>query len=81
MRVVSRWKQMTPVELYEGFRRARRETFRFRNILARTSSVGRSFPIALSGTLTCRLFVTRLQRTRGFQMPLPERAALAARAM
>ncbi len=75
MHVVIRPKHMSPVELYEGFRRAYRETFRFRNILARTFSVGRNFPIALSGNLTYRLFVSRLQRSRGFQMPLPHRAA------
>lgn len=73
MKVVIRPKQMSPVELFEGFRWAYRETFKLRNILERTVGAGMNFPIAFMGNLTYRLFVKRLQRSRGFQMPLPER--------
>ena len=73
MKVVFRPEQMTPAELYEGFRWAYRETFTLRNILHRTIGAGMNFPIAFMGNLTYRLFVKKLQRTRGFEMPLPER--------
>lgn len=71
MHVVIRPKLMTPVELYEGFRWAYKETFTLRNILGRTVGGGFNFPIAFFGNLTYRLFVRRLQRERGFEMPLP----------
>jgi radical SAM superfamily enzyme YgiQ (UPF0313 family) len=73
MKVVIRPKLMSPVELFEGFRWAYRETFKLRNIFERTVGAGMNFPIAFMGNLTYRLFVKRLQRSRGFQMPLPER--------
>ena len=47
---------------------------------------GLNFPIAFFGNLTYRLFVTRLQRSRGFEMPrrgcdaAARSAALVARA-
>lgn len=74
MKVVFRPKLMSPVELYEGFRWAYRETFRLRNIFERTVGAGLNFPIAFMGNLTYRLYVKRLARARGFEMPLPERA-------
>ncbi len=73
MKVVFRPKQMSPAELYEGFRWAYRETFTIQNILHRTVGGGMNFPIAFMGNLTYRLYVKKLQRTRGFEMPLPER--------
>ncbi|MFW5740552.1 MAG: B12-binding domain-containing radical SAM protein, partial [Myxococcota bacterium] len=74
MKVVFRPKQMTPAELYEGFRWAYRETFTLSSILHRTVGAGMNFPIAFMGNLTYRLFVKKLQRSRGFEMPLPERS-------
>jgi len=74
MKVVFRPKLMSPAELYEGFRWAYRETFTLRNILHRTMGAGMNFPIAFMGNLTYRLFVKKLQRSRGFEMPLPEQA-------
>ena len=70
MHVVFRPKQMSPVELYEGFRWAYRETFRYRSILRRSIAGGRLFPVTFIGNLAYRLFVKRLMRSRGFQMPL-----------
>ncbi|MGZ3440092.1 MAG: B12-binding domain-containing radical SAM protein [Polyangia bacterium] len=70
MHVVIQPARMTPVELYEGFRWTYRETFKLKNILQRTLAVGRNFPIAFAGNLTYRLYVQRLQRTRGFEQPL-----------
>ncbi|MDY0060091.1 MAG: radical SAM protein [Myxococcota bacterium] len=70
MHVVIRPAGMTPVELYEGFRWAYRQTFRIRNILHRTMASGRNFPIAFAGNLTYRIFVKRLDRGKGFEMPV-----------
>jgi len=70
MHVVFRPKQMSPVELYEGFRWAYRETFRFGSILRRCIAGGRLFPVTFVGNLAYRLFVKRLYRSRGFQMPI-----------
>ncbi|MFN7950707.1 MAG: radical SAM protein [bacterium] len=70
MHVVFRPKLMSPAELYEGFRWTYRRTFAIRSILERTLAVGKNFPIAFSGNLTYRLYVKRLMRARGFEMPL-----------
>lgn len=79
MHVVIRPKQMSPAQLYEGFRWAYKETFTLRNILGRTLYTGLNFPITFMGNLTYRLFVKRLERARGFEMPLPDRASPAVR--
>jgi hypothetical protein len=71
MHVVFRPLHMSPAELYEGFRWAYRETFRFKHILQRTLAGGRLFPITFVGNLAYRLYVRRLFRGRGFEMPLP----------
>ncbi len=71
MHVVHRPLQMSPAELFEGFRWTYRETFKLKNILHRTMSSGRNFPIAFMGNLTYRLFVKRLYRNKSFEMPLP----------
>jgi hypothetical protein len=63
---------MSPVELFEGFRWAYKETFKVKNILARTIHSGRNFPIAFVGNLTYRIFVKRLFRGKGFEMPVPD---------
>ncbi|MCU0691206.1 MAG: B12-binding domain-containing radical SAM protein [Polyangiaceae bacterium] len=79
MKVVFRPNQMSPAELFEGFRWAYQQTFTLRNILERTIGAGKNFPIAFMGNLTYRLFVKRLQRSRGFEMPLPVRTVPASR--
>jgi len=76
MHVVFRPMNMSPVELYEGFRRAYRETFRFSSILKRTLGSGLNFPIAFVGNLTYRIFVKRLYRQKGFEMPVTVRGPL-----
>jgi radical SAM superfamily enzyme YgiQ (UPF0313 family) len=70
MHVVHRPLQMSPVELYEGFRWAYRETFRLRRIFRRSLAGGRLFPISLVGNLTYRLFSRRLDRGRGPGVPV-----------
>lgn len=75
MHVVHRPMKMSPVTLYEGFKYAYKETFKIKNILARTYNTGKNFPIAFVGNLTYRLFVKRLYRGKGFEMPLPTRQA------
>ncbi len=79
MHVVIRPKQMSPAQLYEGFRWAYKQTFKLRNILERTLATGTNFPITFVGNLTYRLFVKRLERSRGFEMPLPDRPHPPAR--
>jgi hypothetical protein len=61
---------MSPAELFEGFRWAYRETFRLPNIVRRTIASGLMFPVAFIGNLTYRLFVKRLYRNKGFEMPV-----------
>jgi len=73
MHVVHRPANMTPVELYEGFRWAYRETFTMRRIFQRAVAAGASFPIAFVGNLTYRVFVKRLNRLKGFEMPVTSR--------
>lgn len=70
MHVVFQPKRMTPVELYEGFRRAYRETFRWKNILRRTLAGGTRFPITLVGNVVYRNFVRRIHMAKGFEQPL-----------
>jgi len=70
MHVVIQPKRMTPVELYEGFRWAYRETFRWRNILGRTLAGGWRLPITLVGNVTYRNFVRRIHMSKGFELPL-----------
>ena len=61
---------MSPVELFEGFRWAYRETFRWKRILRRAVSSGRRFPITLVGNITYRNFVRRIHIAKGFEQPL-----------
>jgi radical SAM superfamily enzyme YgiQ (UPF0313 family) len=70
MHVVFQPKNMSPVELYEGFRWAYRETFRFKNILRRATANGMRLPIVLAGNLTYRSFVRRIHSSTGFEQPL-----------
>ena len=73
MHVVFRPMNMSPVELYEGFRWAYKETFRYSSILKRTLGSGLNFPIAFVGNLTYRIFVKRLYRQKAFEMPVTAR--------
>jgi len=77
MHVVFRPLGMSPAELYEGFRWAYRETFKLPNIVRRTISSGLMFPVAFVGNLTYRLFVKRLYRNKGFEMPVNQIAPAA----
>jgi radical SAM superfamily enzyme YgiQ (UPF0313 family) len=70
MHVVFQPQQMSPVELFEGFRWAYRETFRWKRILRRAVSSGRRFPITLVGNITYRNFVRRIHIAKGFEQPL-----------
>jgi radical SAM superfamily enzyme YgiQ (UPF0313 family) len=70
MHVVIQPKKMTPVELYEGFRWAYRETFRWGNIFHRTIARGTRFPIILVGNMTYRHFVHKIHMAKGFEQPL-----------
>ncbi|MBN2360522.1 MAG: B12-binding domain-containing radical SAM protein [Deltaproteobacteria bacterium] len=78
MHVVFRPLGMSPAELYEGFRWSYRQTFKLTNILRRTLASGRMFPVAFVGNLTYRLFVKRLFRQKGFEMPVNQSAPAAA---
>jgi radical SAM superfamily enzyme YgiQ (UPF0313 family) len=68
MHVVFQPQRMTPVELYEGFRWAYRQTFRMPAILRRTLTSGRRAQITFFGNLAYRMFSRRLDRGRGFQL-------------
>ena len=81
MHVVFRPAQMSPVELYEGFRWAYKETFKVNKILGRTLGSGRLFPINFVGNLTYRLFARRLMMGKGFDMPVSLPVPLAAAAV
>lgn len=70
MKVVFKPKLMTPVELYEGFRWAYRETFRMKRIMQRVIASGPRFPITFFGNLTYIVFVKRLYANKGFEMPV-----------
>lgn len=70
MHVVIQPKQMTPVELYEGFRSAYRDTFRWSRTLRRALSGGSRAPIILAGGVTYHKFVKRIDAIKGFEQPL-----------
>ncbi len=74
MHVVYRPTCMSPVELYEGFRWAYKETFKIRSIFRRTIATGFWFPVTFAGNLTYRIFVRRLFRGKGFEMPVGSEA-------
>ena len=70
MHVVIQPKQMTPVELYEGFRWAYRETFRWGRTFRRALTGGTRAPIILAGGITYQKFVKRIGSIKGFEQPL-----------
>lgn len=69
MHVVYKPSLMSPVELYEGFRWAYRETFKVTNILQRTWRSGLNFPIGFVGNLAYNIFARKLYANKGFEMP------------
>jgi radical SAM superfamily enzyme YgiQ (UPF0313 family) len=70
MHVVHQPLNMSPVELYEGFRWAYRETFKILRIARRTMSAGWWFPVTFVGNLAYLMFIRRLYETKGFEMPI-----------
>jgi hypothetical protein len=61
--------QMTPDELYRGFKWAYRETFRLPRIARRISRPDLRCPINFVGNLCYRIFVRRLYREPRFALP------------
>jgi radical SAM superfamily enzyme YgiQ (UPF0313 family) len=78
MHVVIQPKRMTPVELYEGFRWAYRETFRWRNILHRSLTWSTRLPIVLIGNAVYRKFTRKIDAIKGFELPLESPNCLGA---
>ena len=70
MHVVIQPQRMSPVELYEGFRWAYRETFRWGRTLRRALMGGTRAPIILAGGVTYHKFVKRIGAIKGFEQPL-----------
>ena len=69
MHVVIQPAQMTPEELYRGFKWAYRETFRLPRILKRVSRPDIRCAINFVGNLCYRIFVRRLYREPRFARP------------
>ena len=69
MHVVFQPAQMSPDELYRGFKWAYRETFKIPHIVRRTLSLGLAGPINFVGNLTYRRFVRRLYTDERYAKP------------
>jgi len=69
MHVVIQPSQMTPDELYRGFKWAYRETFRLPRIVKRVSHPDLRCPINFVGNLCYRIFVRRLYNEPRFAQP------------
>lgn len=69
MHVVIQPAQMTPHELYDGFKWAYKETFRMRHIVRRLSKPTINTPINFVGNLAYRIFVRRLYHEPRFAQP------------
>ncbi|MCE5231380.1 B12-binding domain-containing radical SAM protein, partial [bacterium] len=69
MHVVIEPKQMTPQELYDGFKRAYRETFRYSHILRRVAGLRLTSAVNFIGNLTYRIFVRRLYHEPRYAQP------------
>ena len=69
MHVVIRPKQMTPDELYRGFKWAYRETFRLNRIFRRVNRLDIRCAINSVGNLAYRIFVKRLYSEPRFATP------------
>ncbi|MCX7010856.1 MAG: radical SAM protein [Kiritimatiellaeota bacterium] len=69
MHVVIRPAQMTPEELFAGFKWAYRETFRLRRIVPRVAQPRINAAINFVGNLAYRIFIRRLYREPRFATP------------
>jgi radical SAM superfamily enzyme YgiQ (UPF0313 family) len=69
MHVVIRPAQMSPDELYDGFKWAYKETFRLRHILRRMGKPSLNTGINFVGNLAYRIFVKRLYHEPRFATP------------
>lgn len=69
MHVVMQPARMTPEELYDGFKRAYRETFKMSPILNRMRGAGIGTAINLVGNVAYRLFVRRLYHEPRYSRP------------
>ena len=69
MHVVIRPLKMTPWELYDGFKWAYRETFRYDHVLKRLRGIDLRSWLNLVGNVAYRIFVRRLHREPRFARP------------
>lgn len=69
MHVVIQPMKMTPAELYDGFKRAYRDTFRWRHVLQRVRQCNLTACVNLVGNLTYRTFVRRLYNEPRYAQP------------
>jgi hypothetical protein len=69
MHVVIKPAQMTPDELYRGFKRAYKETFRLDRVVRRVSHLDVRCAINFVGNLAYRIFVNRLYSEPRFATP------------
>lgn len=69
MHVVIKPQQMTPQELYDGFKWAYRETFRYGHIFRRVAGLRLTSAVNLIGNMTYRIFVKRLYHEARFAQP------------
>lgn len=69
MHVVIRPRNMTPEELFEGFKWAYRETFRFGHVFRRVAGVRLTSLVNIVGNMTYRTFVRRLYSEARFAQP------------
>lgn len=69
MHVVIQPAQMTPEQLYDGFKWAYKETFKLKHAFKRTRGLNLSFPINLVGNLAYKIFVHRLYHEERFSRP------------
>ncbi len=69
MHVVIRPLKMTPQELYDGFKWAYRETFRYAHVLRRLRGVDLRSWVNLVGNVAYRIFVRRLYHEPRFARP------------
>jgi radical SAM superfamily enzyme YgiQ (UPF0313 family) len=69
MHVVIRPRNMTPEELYAGFKWAYRETFRLRRIVGRVRSPSVNSVVNFVGNLAYVMFVRRLYREARYALP------------
>jgi len=78
MHVVIRPMKMTPWELYDGFKWAYRETFKYRHILKRFRGISLRSWVNMVGSLAYRIFVWRLYHEPRFAEPYSVRDPRAA---